>query len=260
MNSAPEQEAGTPSARSPRPVCLVTGGGGDLGSAVCHALAEAGNHVIVVDMAGPRADKVVSALTARGYSASSATCNVGDSEEVDRLAREVLEQFGPVSVLVNMAGAVRNDVVAKISDEDFDVTFKSHVKGTLATMRAFIPAMKQQKYGRIINTSSIAARGAIGGGSYSASKAAIEGLSRAAALEVAHHNITVNCIAPGLIAAGMFLTTPEEFRNKSLEQVPMRRAGTPDDVAPCVAFLASDGARYLTGQTITICGGLTVGY
>jgi 3-oxoacyl-[acyl-carrier protein] reductase len=127
-------------------------------------------------------------------------------------------------------------------------------------MRAAIPLMRANGYGRIVNTSSIAVRGTVAGGSYGAAKGAIEGLTRSAALELAPHGITVNCVSPGLVDAGIFLSTPVEYREQLVERVPMRRLGTPEDVAGCIAFLASDAASYVTGQTLTVCGGLTLGF
>lgn len=241
-------------------VAVVIGGAGGIGRAVCEALGTEGMHVVVVDLSQDRADEVAAGLAQRSMAATGTACDVTLPDAVVELRKIVLERFGTPSVLVNLAGTVRNDVVAKIQDDDFDATIASHVKSTLAVMRAFIPSMKERKYGRIVNTSSIAARGSIGGGSYGAAKGAIEALSRSAALELARHNITVNCIAPGLIATGLYLTTPKEFREKSLERVPMNRLGTPEDVAACFAFLASERARYVTGQTLTVCGGLSIGY
>jgi 3-oxoacyl-[acyl-carrier protein] reductase len=255
-----EQAIAATQAATEKQNCIVTGGAGAIGSAICAALARAGHHVIVVDIDGDRAGAVAANLVQEGHSASSASCDVASTPDIDLLRDKVLAEFGHLAILVNLAGAVRNAAITKVTDEDFEATFIPHVRGTLAMMRAFIPDMKRRRYGRIVNTSSIAARGSVGGSSYGASKAAIEGLTRAAALEVAHHNITVNCIAPGLIGAGMFLTTPEDFRNKWAERIPMKRIGTPEDVAPCVAFLASEPARYITGQTLTVCGGLSIGF
>jgi 3-oxoacyl-[acyl-carrier protein] reductase len=127
-------------------------------------------------------------------------------------------------------------------------------------MRAAAPVMRANGYGRIVNTSSIAVRGTVAGGSYGAAKGAIEGLTHSVALELAPHGITANCVAPGLIDAGIFLSTPEEYRQELTDRVPMRRLGTAADVAACVAFLASEEAGYVTGQTLTVCGGLTLGF
>jgi 3-oxoacyl-[acyl-carrier protein] reductase len=120
--------------------------------------------------------------------------------------------------------------------------------------------MRAHGYGRIVNTSSIAFRGTVAGGSYGAAKGAIEGLTHSAAIELAPHGITVNCVAPGLVDAGIFLSTPEEYRQELIERVPMQRLGTPADIAACVAFLASEEAGYITGQTLTVCGGLSLGF
>jgi 3-oxoacyl-[acyl-carrier protein] reductase len=245
--------------KSPR-IALVTGGAGGIGRAVCQKIAAQGMRVLVVDVRAEEAAEVAASLGERGWAATGIACDVTNPEAVVELRDGVLKRDGTPSVLVNLAGTIKNDVIAKIQDEDLDATIATHVKGTLAVMRAFIPSMKARKYGRIVNTSSIAARGAIGGGSYGAAKGAIEALSRSAALELARHGITVNCVAPGLIETGLYLTTPQEFREKALGRIPMNRLGTPEDVAACFAFLASEGARYVTGQTLIVCGGLSIGF
>jgi 3-oxoacyl-[acyl-carrier protein] reductase len=165
-----------------------------------------------------------------------------------------------LDVVVNLAGVIRRAPLTRITTDDFRLTMATHAEGTLSTMRACIPRMRANGYGRIVNTSSIAIRGTVAGGSYGAAKGAIEGLTHSAALEVAPHGITVNCVSPGLVDAGIFLSTPEEYRQELIERVPMRRLGTPEDIAGCVAFLASEEAGYITGQTLTVCGGLSLGF
>jgi 3-oxoacyl-[acyl-carrier protein] reductase len=125
-------------------------------------------------------------------------------------------------------------------------------------MRAIAPGMKRNGYGRIVNTSSVAAVGSPAGISYASAKGGIEGMSRSAAIELARHGITVNCIAPGLVDAGMFLETPDSFRSHLIERIPMGRFAEPGEIASCVAFLASPGCSYVTGQTLLACGGLSI--
>jgi 3-oxoacyl-[acyl-carrier protein] reductase len=174
--------------------------------------------------------------------------------------RDRLEaQHGPVDVLVNLAGVVRNDIVVKVRDEDFALTMATHVNSTLNTLRAFLPGMRKRGYGRVVNTSSTAARGTFGGASYASAKGAIEALSRTAAFELARSGVTVNCVAPGLIRTGIFLTVPDDYQEQAIGHVPMGRAGEADEVAACIRFLASDEASYVTGQTLYVCGGLTIG-
>jgi len=239
--------------------CVVFGGGGGIGSATCRALAEAGDHVVVVDFDEARAHAVADALAADGLSAGADRCDVTRAEEVNALRERIETSHGPADVLVNLAGVVRNDILVKVKDDDFALTMATHVNGTLNGLRAFLPGMRKRGYGRVVNTSSTAARGSFGGTSYATAKGAIEAMSRTAALEMARWGVTVNCIAPGLIGAGIFLTVPEDYQRKAIESTPMGRAGDPREVAACIRFLASEEAGYVTGQTLYVCGGLTIG-
>lgn len=237
---------------------IVIGGAGGVGSAICRSLGEAGHQVVLADLSADRAEEVAKALRNDGLDVVAEQCDAASRAQVEAL-RDRAEAAGPVGILVTLAGVVRNDLLVKVKDEDFDLTIATHLHGTLIALRAFIPAMRKRGFGRIITMSSVAARGSYGGASYSSAKAGIEGLSRTAAIEVATSGITVNCVAPGLIDAGMFRTVPKEYQDKSLKAVPMGRPGLPQEVGACVAFLASDDASYVTGQTLSICGGLSIG-
>lgn len=238
---------------------LVIGGAGGIGAAVCEALAEAGHRVSIADRNGEAAASLAAALTATGYTAHGEACDATSAAEIEALKARVEELHEPVDILVPMAGVIRNDLLVKVKDDDFDLVIATHLKSTLNAMRTFLPAMRTRGYGRVVTMSSLAGKGSVAGASYAAAKSGIEGLTRTAAIEMARYGVTVNCVAPALIDAGMFRTVPKEYQEKGVQAIPMRRPGEPREVAACVRFLASDEASYVTGQILTVCGGMSLG-
>ncbi|HVY84889.1 MAG TPA: SDR family oxidoreductase [Caulobacterales bacterium] len=238
---------------------LIIGGAGGIGSAVCEALAEAGHRVTIADRNGEAAVSVAAALVAKGLIAHGEACDATSGTAIEELGARIEREHGPIDILVPMAGVIRNDLLVKVKDDDFDLVLATHLKSTLYALRTFLPGMRARGYGRVVTMSSLAGRGSIAGASYAAAKSGIEGLTRTAAIEMARYGVTVNCVAPALIDAGMFRTVPKEYQDKGVQAIPMRRAGEPREVAACVRFLASEEASYITGQIITVCGGLSLG-
>jgi 3-oxoacyl-[acyl-carrier protein] reductase len=240
-------------------VAVVTGGAGGLGPACCESLALIGMRVVVTDIDGLAASAVAKRLTEHGFGASSAALDVTDPDAVEQAVAKTVDAFGRLDALVNLAGVLRNDTLAKLRDEDFRLTVDTHLFGAMHTMRAAAPRMVSAGYGRIVNASSVGARGAFGGSAYASAKGGIEALTRTAAIELGRKGITVNAVAPGMINSGMFTTVPEDYQRERIARTALGRAGEPYEVGACVAFLASEAASYVTGQVLYVCGGSSVG-
>jgi NAD(P)-dependent dehydrogenase (short-subunit alcohol dehydrogenase family) len=241
--------------------CVVTGAGSGIGEGIAHELAAQGGTVALLDLDPDKAKSVAAALASDGEREHIIVqVDVSSAHSVETAFGAVYDSFGRVDVLVNNAGIADYHDFWELTEEHWDRVFGVNARGTFSCTRAVIPAMREQNYGRIVNISST---GGVNGtprhSHYSASKAAVIGMSRALAKEVADRNITVNCIAPGLIDTPLSRTvaTPE-FRAWAIERTPMGHMGEPSDIAFAASFLASDEARFITGQTLSPNGGSVI--
>jgi 3-oxoacyl-[acyl-carrier protein] reductase len=238
-------------------VAVITGGTRGIGLASARLLAEDGASVVVSGRDAGRLDAAVKELEGLGVAALGIAADAAKREDCDRLVDAAKERFGRIDVLVNNAGMTRDQLLVRMKDEDWDQVLDVNLRGVFLMTRAAGKVMMRQKSGRIINiTSTAGAMGNAGQVNYSAAKAGVIGLTKAAARELAHWNILVNAVAPGLIDTDMTATVPAEARQALLDQVPLKRIGVAREVAEMVRFLAGDGAAYITGQTIHVNGGL----
>ena len=236
---------------------VVTGGTRGIGLAIARALAEDGASVVVSGRDAGRLDSAVKELESLGASALGVAADQSKREDCDRLVDAAKERFGRIDVLVNNAGITRDQLLVRMKDDDWDQVLDTNLRGVFLMTRAVAKSMMRQKSGRIINIASTAgAMGNPGQVNYSAAKAGVIGFTKAAARELAHWNILVNAVAPGLIETDMAAAIPAEAREALLQQVPLKRVGAAREVAEMVRFLAGDGAAYVTGQTIHVNGGL----
>ena len=236
---------------------VVTGGTRGIGLAIARALAEDGASVVVSGRDAARLESAVSELEGVGAAAVGVTADQSKREDCDRLVDAAKERFGRIDVLVNNAGITRDQLLVRMKDDEWDQVMDTNLRGVFLMTRATAKSMMRQKAGRIINiTSTAGAMGNPGQVNYSAAKAGVIGLTKAAARELAHWNILVNAVAPGLIETDMTAGLPDAAREALLQQVPLKRIGATREVAEVVRFLAGDGAAYVTGQTIHVNGGL----
>jgi 3-oxoacyl-[acyl-carrier protein] reductase len=238
-------------------VAMVTGGSRGIGLAIARLLAEDGASVVVSGRDGARLEAAARDLEAAGGAVLALVADAAKREAADRLVDATKERFGRIDILVNNAGVTRDQLLIRMKDDDWDQVLDINLRGVFLMTRAAGKVMMRQKSGRIINISSTAgAMGNPGQVNYSAAKAGVIGLTKAAARELAHWNILVNAVAPGLIDTDMASAIPAEARDALVQQVPLKRIGTGREVAEAVRFLAGDGAAYITGQTIHVNGGL----
>ena len=241
-------------------VAIVTGASGGLGRAIALALAREGAAVAVhYGKNREAAGEVVRAIERQGGKARSIQADVGVSEEAQRLVQESVEALGGVHILVNNAGITRDTLVLRMKEEDWQTVINTNLTGAFYCSKAVLREFLRQRSGRIINITSVAGQiGTTGQANYAAAKAGLIGMTRAIAREVASRGITVNAVAPGFIDAGITKQLPPEVARGYIEQVPLGRAGKPDEVAAAVVFLASDAAAYITGHVLNVDGGLVM--
>jgi 3-oxoacyl-[acyl-carrier protein] reductase len=241
-------------------VAIVTGASGGIGRAIAAALAAQGAAVVVNYARNAQAaEELVQALTQTGGQAVALQADISSSEGAESLVKATLERFGKVDILVNNAGITRDTLLMRMKEDDWDAVLDTNLKGVFLCTKAVTRPMMKARYGRIINIGSVSGLlGVPGQANYSAAKAGLIGLTRSVARELGSRNITVNCVVPGAIDAGMLHQLNDEQRESYLKQIPLERFGRPEDVAAAVVFLAGPGAEYITGQTLAVDGGLTM--
>lgn len=236
---------------------VVTGGVQGIGRAIALRLARQGSDVAVIDLKDEGAEELLGEVRSLGRKSLFAKANVASITEVEKAAEVVQEALGKVDILVNNAGITRDALLLRMDEADWDCVIAVNLKGTFNCTKAFLRDMLKRRYGRIINVSSVIGfMGNAGQSNYAASKAGIVGFTKSVAKEVASRGITVNAVAPGYIDTAMTRALSEEARQALLSGVPAGRVGLPEDVANVVAFLASDSASYVTGQTVHVNGGM----
>jgi 3-oxoacyl-[acyl-carrier protein] reductase len=239
-------------------VALVTGSARGIGKTIVERFAAEGAIVVLSDVTNEAAAaETLAAIIGAGGKGMVIMFDVGDAAQVDAAIHRILAEQGRIDILVNNAGITRDNLLMRLSEEDFDAVLRTNLKGTFLLTKAVSRHMMKQRSGRIINLSSVVGQmGNAGQSNYSAAKAGIIGFTKSMARELASRSVTVNAIAPGFIVTAMTEALPENVRKAFLDQIPMGRFGTPEDVAELAVYLASDGAAYVTGQVIGINGGL----
>lgn len=241
-------------------VALVTGAGRGIGRAIALRLAAEGAFVIVnYNGSRQKAQEAVEEIEKLGGKGTAYQCDISDNAACEAMIKDVIREYGHLDILVNNAGITRDNLVMKMSDEEFDAVYETNLKGVFHTIHHASRQFLKQRSGRIINISSVSGiMGNAGQANYSAAKAGVIGLTKSVARELASRGITVNAVAPGMIETDMTQVLPESVKEQMLNQIPLNRIGKPDEIAAAVAFLASDEAAYITGQVIAVDGGMTM--
>ena len=240
-------------------IALVTGGGQGIGRAVALRMARQGADIAVADVDDETAGRVVEEVEALGRRSMAIHMDVTSKESVESGVAAAIAKMSPVDILVNNAGVISDSLLIRMKDEDFDRVINTNLRGTYYCTKAVVPGMVRARWGRIISLSSVVGlRGNVGQTNYAASKAGINALTWSLAKELATRNITVNAIAPGYVATATTEVLSDRVKETVLGHIPMRRFGTPEEIAGIAAFLASDDAAYVTGEVVRVDGGLGI--
>ncbi len=238
-------------------VALVTGGARGIGKSICERLAAEGASLAIVDILQEAADETAAEFKEKGIKAVAFGANVAKPEDADSTIKSCIDEFGKIDILVNNAGITRDTLMMRMSETDWDAVIDVNLKGTFNFIKAAMRPMMKNRYGKIVNVASVVGiMGNPGQANYSASKAGVIGLTKTAAKELASRNINVNAVAPGYIQTDMTKDLPDQAKDAFMTVTPMKRAGSPEDVAGVVFFLSSPDSDYITGQVINIDGGL----
>ena len=240
-------------------VAVVTGAGRGIGRAIALKLAEAGADVVCVSRTEANSKNVADEVTAMGRKSWATAVDVGDTAAVEAAVAKILEDTGGVQILVNNAGVTRDGLLMRMSEEDWDTVLNTNLKGTFIMTKAFTRNFMKLRTGRIINVASVVGlMGNAGQANYAASKAGLIGFTKSVAKELASRNVTANVIAPGFIDTDMTSDLKEETKETAKSYIPLGRFGLPEDIAAAAVFLAGSGANYITGQIITVDGGMVM--
>ena len=240
-------------------VAVVTGAGRGIGRAVAHRLAEAGADVVCVSRTSANAEKVAEEVRGKGRKAWAHAIDVADATAVAEGVAGILAEAGRVDILINNAGVTRDGLLMRMSEEDWDVVLRTNLRGAFSFTKALSRSFLKQRSGRIINVASVIGLiGNAGQCNYAASKAGLIGFTKSAARELASRGVTVNAIAPGFIDTDMTAALDEKARADILRKIPLNRLGQPEDIAAAVLYLAGPSGRYVTGQVLTVDGGMVM--
>lgn len=241
-------------------IAIVTGSGKGIGHRIALELAARGATVVTNDVTGCCADDTLEEIRQMGGDGLAITADVSDAAQVEDLVKTVLDTYGQIDILVNNAGTTRDNLIVRMDEDDWDLILRVNLKSAWLCSKAVIRPMMRKKYGRIVNISSASGiMGQAGQTNYSASKAGMLGMTRALAREVASRGITVNAVAPGFVQTALVEKMPQDILEELTRLIPVGRTGQVEDVAYAVAFLASDQASYITGQVLSVDGGLVMG-
>lgn len=243
-------------------VALVTGAGRagkGIGRSISLALAKEGAKIAIADFVAEAAEAVAEEVRAAGREAVALVGSVSSAEDVDRMVQEAVDKFGRIDILVNNAGVTRDNLLVRMSEQDWDMVLDTNLKGTFNCTKAVAKLMMRERSGRIVNVASVMGMiGNAGQANYSASKGGVIALTKTTAKELGSRGINVNAVAPGFIQTVMTEEMPEDAKASISEKIPLRRLGTPEDVADVVLFLCGPASSYVTGQVIAIDGGMVM--